>query len=171
MSRACECGATLGSRNETGRCRSCSSRRLSLRPEVQEARRIGLKKKYATDPVFKAAHAERARNLQLSPEAKERVRESGRRQYREILCSPESMAKRHSPQAKAKRVASWMASNLPWLPADRIEQYRAYRDARYSPAEARAAVEEAIRLDARNEIAARQRAMADKHARDLASRY
>ncbi|PZT91971.1 hypothetical protein [Sphingomonas sp.] len=171
MTRACECGAPLGRRNETGRCRSCSSKRLSLRPEVQEARRIGLRKKYATDPAFKAAHAERMRNLVLSDAAKEKMREVGRKQYRELLSRPDMLERRQSETAKAKRVSSWMATTMPWLPADRIADYRTYRAARYSPAEARAMIEDAIRADAAAEIAARQQAMADKHARDLASRY
>ncbi|KQM88638.1 hypothetical protein ASE67_02540 [Sphingomonas sp. Leaf23] len=177
MTGCLDCGTALGRRNVSGRCRTCTIKRVNACPATAEKRKAGIHAKLARDPDYRAALVRRAVTLheKLTPEQQEARRLHGIRQRVTVLSRPDVQARTHSPEARAKRGRSASATWLSWCPADRREEYRRLiRSKRIPAAEARAIIEAEVAgtpAAARREVATHQLQMRLRHERDLASRY
>lgn len=177
MNGCSDCGSVLGRRNVSGRCRTCTIKRVNACPTTAAKRKAGIHAKITRDPEFRAALVSRAVTLheRLTPEQQEARRLHGVRQRDTVLSRPDVQARTHSPEARAQRGRSASATWLSWCPADRRDEYRRLvRSKRLPAAEARAIIEAEVagsQAAAKREVANFQLKMQLRHERDLASRY
>ena len=171
----CGCGATLGLKNTSGRCRSCAAKWVNSDPAIHAKRVAGIHRKFAEDPQFKAEHAARMVKNGSTPFALEQKRKRGVEQYKNVLSRPDVQERMLSAESRAKRGRTASATWLSWCPADRREEYRRLvRSKRIPAAEARAIIEAEVagsQAAAKLEVANFQLQMRLRHERDLASRY
>lgn len=124
------------SRYSKGRCRPCSIARLNSDPTINANRVAGIKRKYATDPVYRARKireiGQRHKAARLDPAtaarlnlniwiARERLNDPGVRE--------KFLAGRKEAGMKRTRTV------LSWCPPDRIEEYRRLCKSKRLPAE------------------------------------
>lgn len=172
MSRTCtDCAAPITVKSRTGWCRPCSAKHLNSDPAIHARRVAGIHRKFAEDPQFKAEQAARLLVNASTPAAALARVATGKRIAREVLARPDVKALTHSPEARAKRGRTMVNTKLAWCPEEWRDSYRRMLSGGTLAKDAKAMILDTVRVEARREVAARQRAMTEKHARDLASRY
>lgn len=164
----------------TSHCKRCLLKRIHADPELRERPDQAIRALF-DDPAYRAAHAARA--IATSAKAREcpafmqRLRDRGHIQYEQHLNSPEVRAKITDPENRRRAGAKIREHWLGWCPLHLRETYRILVHVKHVKAvEARAMVEEQMRLEspevrARHEIAridARQR---DRAAREKAQAF
>jgi hypothetical protein len=163
MNRTCTtCPRELGPRNKSGLCRSCIAKRNNASPELQQRRKDAITAFHA-DPTVKAGYRERmrVRNRDLSDAEREKRREHGRRQYRDVLSRPDIQSRTQSAEARAKRGAAVSAAAYRDIPeGQRDEVRRLVRGGMATAAEARAIVAEAVALEKRRALTAERERLA-----------
>lgn len=137
--RLCGCGAALGPRNTTGRCRSCGCRRAWATPEGREKARARSRKAHAT--------------MSRDPVQVERRRAWGRHLAANVL-SGEAWAKSQTAEARRRAGEKNTERMLGWCPAEYRPLYRQLRHQKFSAAEARSLIEREVARTAEAEVAA-----------------
>ncbi len=162
----------------TSHCRSCSARRMLTDPAIAAKRASNLRDFFdrpgVKEMLAERIHASQAKAL-ADPVERERLREHGRKQYREVLSRPDVQALTYSPQANARRGASCRETSLAWCPVPYRDEYqRLVYSKRMSAAEARAIIEAEIAgtaAHARRAVENARLAGRLKHAREVGQRY
>jgi len=121
-------------------------------PELVAARRAGYEAAFAT-PEARERRRQALRAAAIaeasSPEGKARRRRLGHEKVA-ALHTPEAKARSHSPEARARRGRQISERYLSWCPIEYREHYRLLiRSKRMLSADARAAIEDLIKVDAR----------------------
>ena len=144
-------------------------------PAYQQRRLEGLKRRNAEPGEIERRVAWlQAGRENMSEDAKAARSEHGRRLVRDYLSTPEIRARAHAPEAKAKRIISYIETCMGWCPEElRSLHHDLVRRKRVPAPEARRIIEAMIPgtvEHARCEIANRELAMRLRHERDVADR-
>lgn len=116
------CNTPLGSKNKSGRCRSCTARKNNADPVFRQKRAEAVRFKYATDPTYRADARRRAGEVFKRPD----VREKGRaavlrsRNWEKALAAI-------TPETIAKRARTHSNNRLAHIPSDYRDLYRHLR--------------------------------------------
>lgn len=156
-------------------CRACHRQWFQNDPEIQARRKAGIKR-YISDPVNLAAVKERFAEVvardNADPERQKWRKEHGKRQYREYLSRPDVIAKTLSPEVRAKAGRSRTETTLGWCPPEYRPVYQDLINKKLmKAAEAREAIEEMIRAEARRSIRAIEREQHERQRREIAQAY
>jgi len=122
MTRTCmSCPNELGPRNQTGRCKSCATRKNNVDPVLAAKRHAGIRRRFE-DPAYREQHAARCRvrNRNMSDETREQRRKHG-------LTLVGTLAKASQQITKEQRVAAGIkrsATMLAWCPVEWRDKYR-----------------------------------------------
>lgn len=160
----------------TTHCRRCTAIRMTSDPTTNQKRIAAMRARYE-EPAFRAERvaliARNAAPSRADPGYRDKMREHGLRQFRDVLTRPDVVAKIQAPEARAKRGAAITATRLAWCPAELRDQYRdLVRCKGLTAAEARAAIEDIIDAPQRaarraiSDFDHRQRARAAREARE-----
>jgi len=116
------CGNTLGPRNKSGNCRSCTAKRINADPLFRARQADGVRAKMANDHVYRAACQKRAAALFARPDIRAKAREGV------LRCRNwEKATAAITPEALAKRGRTLTAIKLAHVPTDYRDLYRFLR--------------------------------------------
>lgn len=136
--RTCiECDGPVSTQSKSGRCRPCSRLRLNSDPEIHAKRKQGLARAHA-DPAVKARKSA-ASKAATTPELRELRRQNAKRNYHRALGSPQGVASRLTPEARAKQAKTLSLTKLSraGVPPEYREEYlKLLRDYKYKRADA-----------------------------------
>ena len=137
--RLCRCGAELSAKNKSGLCLKHMLEERNADPVEQAKQHAALKRRFATDPVLKEMHRERARGLHLLPQS----REAKLRRYTPEFQRKGVDALRAMPEVRARAAAKMSATKLGWCPPHLRDEYRHLTQRKAFPAaEARQMIED-----------------------------
>lgn len=175
MTRTCSCGAAISAKNRSGLCRPCNARRINADPAI-EAKRAAGRAAYFDRPGVREGYARRIAEYRenMPDEHRERCREHGRRQYRDVLSRPDVVAKSLSPEVRAAAGRKRTDTVLAWCPPHLRDAYRGLIRSGIRAAEARAMIEEEIpgtAAHARRVVANNALKMRLKHERERMEAY
>lgn len=155
MSECKTCSRKLGRANKSGYCRNCLIAKVNSSPELQARRKAAIRAR-SQDPAERRRMAELMRRnsakARQRPEHMEMLREHGRKQYREHLSTPETIAKINAVREEtAEKIRE---ARLGWCPPEKRESYRfLVRSKCYPAAEARAIIEAEIAAEKKRQLA------------------
>lgn len=173
MTKTCQCGAELGPRNKSGRCRTCAGRETCARMNADPTRK---EKARATmsrwTPEQRAAKVRHLQQREIPPEEMARRRARGAELARMMHQDPEIAARRLSPEVRKRAGAKRTETTIGWCPPEWRDAYRKLVNTdRLPAADAKAMILEEIRVTARREVLRNKEEMDRRHRRDLEQRY
>lgn len=120
-----DCATPVSRKSRTGRCRGCANRHNATRAEHRAAISAGLQRRWATDPAYAAAAADRARAaarcrdkaMMRERAIDNRLWEHGHRHRWSVSAPPGSAA-------RARTGARISAAKLAHIPTDYRGEYR-----------------------------------------------
>lgn len=119
------------------RCRACQIAHLNSDPQVIANRNAAIVQRFS-DPVVRDQARTRVRALTAAkladPEQYERLREHGRRIYRDVLSRPDVIAKCQAPEVRARAGRKRTATVLGDIPPRLRAEYRRLKATKLIPA-------------------------------------
>lgn len=165
--------AACAARSPVTHCPPCNGKAVWADPEKRQHALDAIQRRYAEPGARERRAADcRATSLRTwsDPEKRARMVENSRR--RASVLSPNCQAAAQTPEAKAKRVRSFLRTKYAWCPEDRYADYRRLVDVKnIKPAEARRMIEEDVARAARRTIEETTGAMHAKAARQKRDAY
>lgn len=123
--RACQCGKAIYNKSATGRCRPCNLALMNSDATMRARKSKGVRRKFATDPVYAAKVKRRAVENRRKGLAKPEVRAAL------VTQAVINFKAAHTPEAEALRLerlrTAWPRNN-PWCPPHLVETYRYLRN-------------------------------------------
>lgn len=152
-----DCGIGITRASGTGRCRACLNKFRAKDPAYRAAQKAGIRRKWDTDPAFRAKMngiaAENSRKALENPEWRAYLRERGKKLYHEVLKRPDVMEKcKAAVRANSYKVRE---ARIGWCPPEwRDEYYHLTVTKRFLAAEAKRIILAQIEQDRKRKAAA-----------------